>query len=65
MVIFKVDLAKAYDSVEWNFLNEMMIGLNFNPKQRSWIMECISIAYASVLINENPCGEFKLSRGLR
>lgn len=30
--IFKVDLAKAYDSVSWSFLFEMMTGLNFCPK---------------------------------
>ncbi|KAL8474066.1 hypothetical protein ACS0TY_030786 [Phlomoides rotata] len=38
---FKVDFAKAYDSVNWEFLEQMMRGLNFNEKWRLWIIECV------------------------
>lgn len=66
-VVFKVDFAKAYDSVSWEFLDDMMQGLNFCPKWRAWIRKCVSSASASssVLINGSPTGEFKLERGLR
>lgn len=64
-LIFKVDFAKAYDSVEWNFLDEIMAGMNFGTKWRKWILECISTAYAAVLVNGSPSPEFKLERGLR
>ncbi|KAL8524445.1 hypothetical protein ACS0TY_014144 [Phlomoides rotata] len=59
---FKVDFAKAYDSVSWSFLEQMMIGLNFNEKWRKWIRECVELASANVLVNGSPSGEFKLKR---
>ncbi|KAL8480022.1 hypothetical protein ACS0TY_026816 [Phlomoides rotata] len=62
---FKVDFAKAYDSVNWDFLEQMMRGLNFNENWRKWIMECVKTASTNVLINGSPCGEFKMKRGLR
>lgn len=30
-IFFKIDFAKAYDSVDWGFLNLMMECFNFNP----------------------------------
>lgn len=63
--VFKVDFAKAYDSVCWEFLIEMMIGMNFSLKWRLWIMECVSMVTASMLVNGIPMGQFKLERGLR
>lgn len=59
-IIFKVDFAKAYDTIEWNFLDEMMCGLNFSPKWRKWILECISSVSAAVLINGSPSENFNL-----
>lgn len=64
-VIFKINFGKAYDSIEWDFLDEMMERLNFSEKWRRWIMECVSTALASILINGSPSGDFKLERGLR
>lgn len=28
-VVFKVDFEKAYDSVDWNYLNDMLVGMKF------------------------------------
>lgn len=39
--------------------------MNFSPKWRTWIMECVSMELASVLVNGSLAGEFKLERGLR
>lgn len=64
-VFFKIDFAKAYDSVDWNFLDMMLKGFGFCNKWRSWVKECVSSACASVLVNGSPPGEFKLERGLR
>lgn len=49
-VIFKVDFAKAYDTVDWDFLDEMMMGLNFSQKWRKWVRECISSVSTSILV---------------
>lgn len=65
IVIFKVDFAKAYDTVDWDFLDEMMEGLNFSSRWRMWIRECVSTASASVLINGSPSENFEFERGIR
>ncbi|GAU40836.1 hypothetical protein TSUD_287740 [Trifolium subterraneum] len=65
LIMFKVDFEKAYDSVEWDYLEEVKIKMNFPRVWRGWIMECVSSATASVLVNGCPTDEFSLERGLR
>lgn len=64
-LLFKVDFAKAFDSVSWEFLLKMLENLNFPTKWVLWMKECISTANANVLVNGSPSGEFELQRGLR
>jgi len=64
-VIVKVDFEKAYDSVEWDFLEYMMGRLCFNYMWIYWIKMYLSSATVSVLINGSPTKEFKPRRGLR
>ncbi|GKV25647.1 hypothetical protein SLEP1_g35046 [Rubroshorea leprosula] len=63
--IFKADFEKAYDSVNWAFLDEMMRRLGFGEKWRLWIKECLQTATVSVLVNGSPTEEFKMEKGLR
>jgi hypothetical protein len=65
LLMFKVDFEKAYDSVEWGYLDEVMGSMSFSTLWRKWIRECVSTATASVLVNGSPTDEFKLERGLR
>ncbi|KAF5790976.1 putative RNA-directed DNA polymerase [Helianthus annuus] len=62
---FKVDISKAYDSVNWAFLDSIMAQMNFPTRWRKWIMATLSSARASVLVNGSPTREFEYSRGLR
>lgn len=64
-MFLKLDFAKAYDNIEWGFLEHMMERLGFHSRWRMWIMECISSASASVLVNDSPSDEFVLEKGLR
>ncbi|GKV28181.1 hypothetical protein SLEP1_g37265 [Rubroshorea leprosula] len=63
--IFKADFEKAYDSVNWDFLDEMMRRLGFGEKWRLWIKECLQTASVSVLANGSLTEEFKMEKGLR
>ncbi|MCH80227.1 cysteine-rich receptor-like protein kinase [Trifolium medium] len=65
VVFFKVDFEKAYDSVDWDFLEFVMRKMNFPWKWRKWIRESTSTAMVSVLINGSPTKEFIMERGLR
>ncbi|XP_071727850.1 uncharacterized protein [Rutidosis leptorrhynchoides] len=64
-MVFKVDFEKAFDSLNWDFLDEMMILMGFGSKWRKWIASCIGSASVSVLVNGSPTKEFYLGRGVR
>lgn len=49
--LMKIDLRKAYDSVRWGFIQQVLIGLNFPQKFVHWVMLCISTAQYSVVVN--------------
>ncbi|XP_041025315.1 uncharacterized protein LOC121265693 [Juglans microcarpa x Juglans regia] len=61
----KFDISKAYDRVEWNYLEAMMVKLGFEQKFISLVMMCVKSVKYSVLVNGNPTGEIVPSCGLR
>ncbi|XP_042954544.1 uncharacterized protein LOC122290947 [Carya illinoinensis] len=61
----KLDISKAYDKVEWSFLEEVMEKLGFCDKCVSLMMECVSTVTYAVLTNGSPGEKFKPTRGLR
>lgn len=63
--VIKVDIRKAYDSVEWSFLEGMLWELGFPHKCISWIMACVQSASYSLLIDGTPTKPFKAKKGIR
>ena len=61
----KLDMSKAYDRLEWIFLQRIMEKMGFHPRWVGWIMECIKSVTYSVLINGEPKGYIVLTRGIR
>ncbi|KAL0373968.1 UNVERIFIED_CONTAM: Retrovirus-related Pol polyprotein from type-2 retrotransposable element R2DM [Sesamum radiatum] len=61
----KVDLRKAYDTVEWDFLHAVLRLFGFLERFIAWIVECVTTPSFSVCLNGAPHGFFRGARGLR
>jgi hypothetical protein len=61
----KVDLMKAYDSVNWNFILHSLACFGFPAQFVSWIRECITSPRFSVALNGSLVGYFEGRKGLR
>ncbi|XP_074278176.1 uncharacterized protein LOC141601772 [Silene latifolia] len=63
--LLKVDLKKAYDSISWEFLEQMLGALNFPEQFTALLMECVRSASYSLVLNGDIFGFFKWKKGLR
>ncbi|XP_047250114.1 uncharacterized protein LOC107876864 [Capsicum annuum] len=61
----KIDLQKAYDMVNWEFLQEVLVGYGFPSDFVHIIMTCVTSTYFTVKVNGEGHGYFPGKRGLR
>ncbi|GJT49390.1 RNA-directed DNA polymerase, eukaryota [Tanacetum coccineum] len=65
IMVFKVDFEKAFDSVKWDFLDNLLGKFGFGTKWRGWIKGCLTSSMGSILVNGSPTAEFKFHKGLK
>ncbi|KAL6549238.1 hypothetical protein OROHE_009083 [Orobanche hederae] len=63
--IAKLDISKAYDRVEWNYLRSILNTMNFPTRFVELLMRCVSTARFSFVVNGKVYGNLTPSRGLR
>nr|GEX00481.1 hypothetical protein [Tanacetum cinerariifolium] len=64
-MIFKVDFEKAYDSVRWDFVHDILKKFEFGEKWCKWIQSCLHSFRGSVIVNGSPTKEFQFYKGLK
>lgn len=61
----KLDMMKAYDRVEWNYLQGIMLKLGFADSFVNTVMRCVRSVKFSVRVNGSLSQPFVPSRGIR
>ncbi|KAI5352439.1 hypothetical protein L3X38_005330 [Prunus dulcis] len=61
----KLDMNKAYDRIEWDFLKEVLLKMGFDQTWLRLVMRCITSVSFIVLLNGKSENLFKPSRGIR
>nr|GEV40636.1 RNA-directed DNA polymerase, eukaryota [Tanacetum cinerariifolium] len=64
-MVFKVDFEKAFDSIRWDYLDDVLKSFGFGDKWRGWISGCLKSAKGYVLVNGSPTPKFQFHRGLK
>lgn len=64
-VAIKIDISKAYDRLDWGFLEHMMGKLGFSQRRIGLIMLCVKSVKYSVLVNGSLVGPIVPKHGLR
>jgi hypothetical protein len=64
MLLLKVDIAKAFDSVAWPFLLEVLQHIGFSRRWTNWISLLLSTASTKILVNGRTGRRIAHARGL-
>jgi hypothetical protein len=51
VLLFKLDIQKAFDSISWEYILDLLQQRGFPPRFRNWIVALFSIASSRVLLN--------------
>jgi hypothetical protein len=65
MLLFKLDIAKAFDSVRWEYLLELLEQMGFSQHWRDLLSLIWSITTSRIMLNGEPSRQIKHLRGLR
>lgn len=57
-MIFKIDLKKAFDRLEWSFIRQSFWFFNFPPRLIRLITSCIFTSSIFVLVNDSKTSSF-------
>lgn len=65
LMLVKLDLKKAYDCLEWGFVDKALETWGFSSEVRRLIFNCISSVEYEILVNGSSVGKVEPARGLR
>lgn len=65
MLPFKLDIEKAFDKLNWQYLISILRQMGFGDRWIRWIRFYFSTIKYSVLVNRSPVGFLSLKREIR
>lgn len=57
-LFLKVDFEKAYDTIDWGFLDFILNKIRFGERWTSWVKSCVTTVEVSILVNGSPTRQF-------
>ena len=64
-ILLFIDFEKAFDTLEWSFLHQVLEIFNFGPKIRKWVSILYNDIESGVMNGRYMTNYFKVSRGVR
>lgn len=64
-MIMPLDLAKAYDKLNWTHIKKVLLAFRFDHNWVRWVMTLVTSSSFSILVNGSPSKTFTPSRCLR
>ncbi|GMI70571.1 hypothetical protein HRI_000726400 [Hibiscus trionum] len=64
-MVIKIDLEKAYDRLEWAFINDTFRDVGISDNLCLLIMSCVSSVTSQIAWNESMTESFRPSRGIQ
>jgi hypothetical protein len=61
----KLDIAKAFDSVRWDYLQEVLQKLVFGPRWRAWVSALLCTGSSAIFVNGSRGHWFDHGRGVK
>lgn len=65
MLVAKLDMSKAYDRLEWSFLENMLLAVGFESRWVQLIMACVTSVTYRIKFNGEVGKSFNPQRGVR
>jgi hypothetical protein len=59
-MIMQLDIAKAYDKVNWTYIKKVLIAFGFDHNWVRWVMALVTSSSFSILVNGSPSEIFHL-----
>lgn len=64
-MVVKTDMLKAYDRIEWCFIEKLLEKMRFDNTWIWWTMKCVKMVTYTILLNGHTHGFIKPGRGIR
>jgi hypothetical protein len=64
-LFIKLDISKAFDTVNWSYILDIMSFLGFGPRWRSWVASLWATSSSAFLLNGDPGPRIHHRRGVR